>query len=109
MISEIKEWVDFLCELKISANQYLICMLVHHKDNPSTIKYHHENYNNRFTHVEIDDLVDREYLLRLSKDTKNYNLDYFTTTAKFMSEFIIDEDDAGDEFWDAFPSWIYMN
>lgn len=109
MTLSVKEFVDILCKLKISANQYLICMLVYDRDGATTIKYYNENSGNQFTYEEIDDLVDREYLLRLSKDRKNYQLDYFSTTTKFMSDFLIDEDDAGEEFWNAYPSWIWMN
>lgn len=109
MTLDLKEWIEILCKLKISPNQYAICMLVYDKDVASTLKYYHENAGKQFTYAEIDELVDKEYLLRLSKDPKNYQLDYFTITEKFKSDFLIDEDDAGDEFWNTYPSWIWMN
>lgn len=109
MITSIREFVDLLCKLKISPNQFLICMLIHERDMAATIKYYEENQVNRFSHKDIDELLERGLLLRITKDEKHYNLDQFIVTDLFSREFLIDNDDAGEEFWNAYPSWIHMN
>jgi hypothetical protein len=109
MITHVDEWVNLLTRLKISPNQFLICWLVYEKDMASTIKYYQENPKNRFSIEDIEYLVENDFLLRLSKDKNNNNLDYFMTTPKFTENLIVDEDDAGDEIWDAYPSWLMVN
>lgn len=109
MITSIREFVDLLCRLKISPNQFLICMLIHEKDTVATIKYYEENTSNRFNAKDINELLQRGFLLRISKDEKHFELDQFIVTDLFSHEFLVDGEDAGEEFWNMYPSWIRMN
>lgn len=120
MITNTKEYVDILCKLKISPEQFLICMLINDKDMASAIKYVDQNKEHKFKHEQIDDLVDRGFLVRLGIRKPNpsmdvighkayvsdYNIDCFAVTHIFASNFLIDGEDAGNEFWAAYPSWL---
>lgn len=111
MFENAREFVDLLCRLKISANQFLICTLVHEKDDPSTIKYYEENKKNRFKAEEIDYLVKNGFLIRTPSGKKQdeYELLDFITTTKFSEGILVDEFDAGEEFWKAYPDWLFFN
>lgn len=107
MFKTIREFVDLLCKLGISPNQFLICMLIHEKDVAGTIKYFEENKRNRFAVLDIDWLLNNGFLLRIDKRKEtNYELDEFIVTAKFTEEFLVDEYDAGEELWNTYPSWM---
>lgn len=114
MFESTREFVDLLCRLKISPNQFLICMLVNEKDDPSTIKYYEENKKNRFKADEINYLVDNGFLLRIPKlavkdKQDSYDILDFIVTSKFSEGILVDEFDAGEEFWNAYPSWLFFN
>lgn len=106
MITSTKEYVDLLCSLKISPEQFLICMLVNDKDTPSTMKYLHENTAHKFKHEQVDELLDRGFLVRISTDRDVYNIDHFAVTGLFSGDFLVDNDVAGTELWETFPSWL---
>lgn len=106
MITNTRDYVKLLCKLKISPEQFLICMLIHDKDSAGMIQYFNENKKHQFKHEQVDELLEREFLVRLSTDSDNYNLDHFAITGKFSGEFLIDGEDAGEEFWNAYPSWL---
>ena len=108
MITNVKDYTDVLCRLKISPNQFYICWLIHSRDRVSTIKYYEENQFNRFTPADIEELLRRDFLLSLTKDKSEYNLDCFTVTPKFTDSLIVDEDEAGEELWNTFPSWLMV-
>lgn len=109
MFKTIREFVDLLCKLGISPNQFLICMLIHEKDVAGTIKYYEENKRNRFAVLDIDWLLNNGFLLRINKKNETeYELDEFIITAKFSEEFLVDESD-GEEFWNAYPSWLFFD
>lgn len=109
MITPIREFVDLLCRLKISPNQFLICMLIYEKDVAGTIKYYEENKTNRFSSIDINELINRGFIIRVSKDEKHYELDQFIVTDMFSSEFLVDGEEAGEEFWNLYPSWMTFN
>lgn len=104
-----RDFVDLLCKLRISPNQFLICMLVHEKDVAATIKYYEENNLNRFSSKDVQELVSRGFLIRITKDEHYYNLDQFIVTDMFAGEFLIDNDEAGEELWNAYPNWMTFN
>lgn len=106
MITNTREYVKLLCKLKISPEQFLICMLIHDKDSAGMIQYFEENKQHKFKHEQVDELLDRGFLVRLSTDKDNYNLDHFAITHVFSSNFLIDGEDAGTEFWNTYPSWL---
>ncbi len=109
MIIPNKEFVDLLCDLKISPNQFLICMLIHDKDVAATIKYYEENGENKFDFKDIELLLKRGFIIRISKDEKHYHLDQFITTDLFSGGFLVDNEEAGEELWDAYPNWMHFN
>lgn len=106
MITSTKDYVKLLCELKISPEQFLICMIVNDKDGASAIRYRNENPEHRFKHEQVDELLERGFLVRISTDRHIYNLDHFAVTGMFTSEFLVDNEDAGDELWELYPSWL---
>lgn len=110
MFENCREFVDLLCTLGISPNQFLICWLIYEKNVPATLKYYEENKRNKISHADIDWLLNNGFLLRIDKSKNGvYDTDEFLTTTKFSEAFLVDDYDAGEEFWTAYPSWLFFD
>lgn len=124
MLYEIdNETIDFLCEHKLTLNQFAICLLIHKKDTATMIRINTEigqigNYlipngvdtqgKKRYI-KEIDDLIDRNFLRLTFIDKENkYALDNFEVTSKFTDDFI-QEIDIFEELWQEYPKFIFVN
>jgi hypothetical protein len=102
--------IHFLIENQITANQFLLCYLIHLKDH-TTIKKYILNCKG-WKHAEIDDLCEKNYLTNFNpqrmkggKLVQSYDTDYIMVTPKFDS-LMIDEIDAAKEFWDNYPAFF---
>jgi len=124
MLYEIdNETIDFLCENKLTLNQFAICLLIHKKDTATMIRINNEigqigNYlipngvdpQGKKKYIkEIDDLIDRNFLRLTFIDKEDkYALDNFEVTAKFTDQFI-QEIDIFEEFWQEYPKFLFVN
>ena len=105
--------VDFLSQLKITANQYLFCHLLYTKEFDTLRKYvtssytiKEKEYDLRFTEEEIKDLVDRGYVVKLFN--KNSPSSYMVTD-KFSRKLFIEIDEAGEQLWDTYPKTLKID
>lgn len=124
MLYEIdNETLDFLCENKLTLNQFAICLLVYKKDTATIIRISNEigklgdylipngvdEQGKKKYKKELIDLIDRGFikLTFVDKDDR-YALDNFEVTERFTKNFIKDED-IFEEFWKEYPRFIFVN
>lgn len=109
MISHIDNYIDFLCDHKITEHQFLILWLIHTKDASNITKY--KKSFQQFNTNEIIDLIERGFIddFGLVKDNeRTFNIYDFIVTDKFAQVVTIDEEDAYDEFVSVYPPWILI-
>ena len=110
MIIDINEYVDFLCKSQIDPNQFLICWLIYNKDRKNSYKYISEL--KRFKVEDILELEKKGYLANVKSRSDSSNtleLDDYITTQKFDDFVIIDKVEIGEEFWNFYLKWIWIN
>ena len=118
MLYEIdNETIDFLCEKKLTLNQFFILLLIHKKDTATMIRINTEigkigNYlipmgvdlygKKRYV-KEIDDLISRNFLkLNFVDKEDKYALDNFEVTSSFIDSFKKDID-MFEGLWNEYP------
>lgn len=120
MIYELdREVIDFLCKKKITFTQFAICLLVYKKDTATIIRMEEEigrlgdckiPLGNNVYKSEIDDLIDRDYLVHEKKNKAlEYHIDNLIVTTKFLRGFIDEEANMAQEFWNIYPKQININ
>ena len=116
MFENIKELVKTLVKLKITANQFLLCYLLHvdDRENGFLIKkgdglasiYRYASVN-KWTSEEIIDLIDKGFVINNNKPGK-YDPDFLQVTEAFTSQMF-----AGfDRFWelhDIYPKTLQLS
>jgi hypothetical protein len=102
-----KELVDFLAKHRLSSDQFLFMFLIYTEDYTSLYKYT-ENVKGLMPQ-EIQDLVRRGYLINANRDPDQYWADSFVVTETFTSEIFKNANDAASEFWNTYPSVIYVD
>jgi hypothetical protein len=124
LVDSINEFVDFLEEHKITADQFLFCVLLSSEyeegdydvpeNTEKTIgnfyKYKslvvEEKDNPVWTQTDIKELVDKGFLEDVNKYPDKFAWDNFRTTEKFISLVFEEKEDEMDlyqEFWDEYP------
>lgn len=117
MIYELdKETINFICKKKISFNQFAICLLINARDTAGIIQIQEElgfigdrliKKGDRTYINELDDLIDRGFILNHEIDKKDfYALDNFVVTPEFTTGFLGDIDEMCKELWSEYPSTI---
>lgn len=120
MIININTYVNTLKELKITANQFLLCYLLLTDQKVETTQgmkyvprgngianlYKYASTVKNWTREEIDDLVIKGYMIDTNTyiDGKIYP-DYFEVTNKFKNIVFMNVSDF-DEFWNTYPAFV---
>lgn len=89
----------------MTANQFLICYLVYHKDGKNIIKY--TNEVGQFERDDILYLIDHDFILTTVKGI--YEIDNFVVTPKFSELILIEGNTAAKELFDVYPKWISID
>ena len=110
MFVEINDYIKFLCEHKMTPNQFLLCYLTHldktkSKDKGIANIYRYVQKVTTWTESEVDDLLDRGYLSQTKSFGKAVNFDNFDVTEKFTIDLFISEDKF-DDVWKIYPSTV---
>lgn len=105
--------LDFIAKKKLTFNQFCICLLLYHEDVAGILKYTNEvgflgsgvSYkpDGKTKVHELDDLIDRGYLIDLKIDKNNPTaLDNYRVSEKFTKDFLADDSTAL-ELWNLYP------
>lgn len=124
MITKIdKETIDFVCKHKLTFTQFAICLLIYHKDTAGIIQIGEEigiigdallrvkEFPDKYI-SELNDLIDRGYVINKSRIPTEIELDYLILTSKFTSDFgdpLTESEDMAKELWDAYPKHILID
>lgn len=108
---ETKTLTDFLVRKQMTVNQFYLCHMLYLRDFPNLEKYILTNYKtdkgaNRdlsFKKSEVDDLIGRGYLV---KSGTSDAIQSYEVTEKFSGDYYIDEEEAGEQLWEAFPKLL---
>ncbi|GAA4451006.1 hypothetical protein GCM10023189_12460 [Nibrella saemangeumensis] len=93
--------LDALIRYRITPSQYVFLFLTHGRQYAALYKYGQEG--NGFSAEEIQDLIDRGFIIDLNKDGYYY-VDFFVVTDEVGKDlFETDREKAGLEFWNAYP------
>ncbi|GAA4409933.1 hypothetical protein GCM10023187_33920 [Nibrella viscosa] len=93
--------LDALIRYRITPSQYVFLFLTHTRQYAALYKYGQEG--NGFTAEEIQDLIDRDFIIDLNKDGYYY-VDFFVVTDEIGKDlFETDREKAALEFWNAYP------
>lgn len=116
MISDTKTLINFLGDHNMSPEQFLLCW-IHYLDwreykgekfpeEGSQIAniYRYIERVGKFDRRDINDLIQRGYLINTSNDGRIHP-DELRVTEKFIDEVFATQDDF-DRFWDAYPSFV---
>lgn len=106
VFDEPKQFVEFLARHRLSSDQFLFMFLIYREDYISLYKYTEQVKG--LMPQEITDLVRRGYLVNENK-ADEYFADSFTVTEKFTAELYEDALDNAAKFWDAYPSYMYID
>jgi hypothetical protein len=119
MFVDINDYVNCLNQMKITANQFLLCYLLYSdqkveiapnkygyikKGTGMANLYKYASQNTKWTKEEIQDLIDKNYI-------KNRNItpdiypDYLEITDEFVEK-IFNKSSSFQEFWDAYPPLV---
>jgi len=107
MIYEIDKYTEFLCNYKITANQFYICWLLYTKDYTNLKKY--VATFGKFEEDEIKDLIERDFLVNTNPKATAYNVQCLFVTVDFADKIIIEPDDAFDELMEHYPKFVVVN
>lgn len=108
MIYETRKYIDILTKLKITPNQFLFCWLLYNKQ-WDELKDYLQGFG-KFTIEEINDLVDKDIILKMSPTKKRDVVPAdLHVTEIFAHEMIVTDDDAWDELWSTYPSKLVIN
>jgi len=112
-----EETIDFLCTNKLTFNQFAICLLIFRDDTTTIIKITNEvnvigdcliPLGDGKYKTEMDDLIERRFLLRVKEDKKEpYLLDNFRVNDKLKDIFTLNG--ITQEFFDAYPAKLIVN
>lgn len=111
MFIDEKLYVDLLCQLKISANQFLLCHLLHLDERDirngfdrtaASLIYKHGEHNQRWSKAEITDLIEKQYLIDKSRKNKIEDPALLEVTDKFKS-MVYEREDRFQEIWELYP------
>lgn len=116
MFINLDRYVKTLTELKISANQFLLCYLLYvdqRDDEGRLVKkgsamanlYKYATRATPWSKSEVRDLVDKGYLRDPNYRKDKTHPDYLEVTDKFC-RFIFTSDSNFEELWNAFPTLI---
>lgn len=108
------EMLQLCVNLKITANQFNFCYLIYLKDWTSLRKYTETTYINAtgekkslaLRQSELDDLIARGYIINLFEERTNSS---FMTTPKFTKLLFVEDQNAWEDFWEAYFDTFIIN
>jgi len=107
MISDINKFVQFLADYKLTADEFLFMWLCHTKDWANIYKY--VEFVGGFQPSMIRKLEDRGLVINVNKRGE-YFADSFIVAEDFAGKaFSEDFEQCAQEFWDAYPSWLWID
>ena len=102
------QYVDFLTKHGLSPSQFLFLYIVYENDYASLYKYVH--MESGFSTSELQDMVERGYLIDDNPNSKSSLADNYTVTDKFIKDlYNTDASAAYEEFFEAYPVHIYVD
>lgn len=104
---DINNYIDFLTKNKLTEHQFLMLWLVHTKDAHNVARY--KKAFGDFDIDQLEDLIDNGWIedFGIVRDgKKTYNIADFLVGDKFTEVVVIDEFDAIEELWSAYPHWV---
>jgi hypothetical protein len=105
MIDTVK-FVDFLIEKGLTPNQFLLGMLIKLRQYETLYKYWNEGSSNGWTDAEIEDMIEKGFLISIGK-SRPYAADELMVTEKFYSSFMTDDgESAAEEFLELYPAMV---
>lgn len=105
-LTNTQELVDFLSAKKITPNQALFCHLIHTDDMKELYRYIHEV--GPFSEDEVTDLEDRGYIINQDHHSRTKSADMFVVTERLLDGLNLVDSAMGEEFWNAYPSYIVI-
>lgn len=112
MFTDLDKYIHLLCELEISANQFLLCYLHYtderedgeliRKGSSMSNLYRYAENAEPWDKKEVRDLVDKGYLEDPHYDKDRTYPDYLKVTDKFVEKIIAKKDNFK-ELWDLYP------
>lgn len=111
---ETKTLTDFVVRKQITVNQFYLCHMLYLRDFVNLEKYILTTYKNdrgairdlAFKKSEVDDLIARGYLVKTGTSDA---IQSYEVTEKFSGEYYIDEEEAGEQLWEAFPKTLTID
>lgn len=112
MFVDVDEYVEVMSDLGISANQFLLCYLLHADQrvdgklvpkgaNMSNF-YKYTSKACKWTQSEVDDLIAKGYVIDRGRPSDKTHPDYLIVTDEFVNKVFITRNKFK-EFWDAYP------
>lgn len=129
MVYDIEKKTQILCEYKITPNQFYFLWILLKKRYDLLYKYLEESItaqemqeaidlkkktgklsptSHSITFNELDDLKKKGYVKIVSK-TAGPELDMYEVTEKFYKKLFINTNMAGEELWENYPPFLYIN
>lgn len=119
MYDNAKEFIKIMSKLEVNANQFLFLYLVFLKDKEIT-KMYREGYLKgtrleAVTEFDIQYLIQKGYLedhnlIDRDEAVKKRILENFAVTDDFISQvYLINSNQAAEELWAVYPSYLYIN
>ncbi len=118
MFLDVDQYVHTLCEMNMTANQFLLCYLLYTdekidgkfvrkttKENRMANLYKYASSNKAkiaWTKEEVQDLVDKGYVIDPNYTANKTYPDHLLISEKFTEKIFIRENKF-EEFWDAYP------
>ena len=106
MISNLRDYTDFLCRHNMSGDQFLFCCLIYEKR--YNLIYKIFNERGGFDRDELNDLEDRGYVINLNKENDTY-CDMYSVTDKFRDEMYGEESTMWQELTSTYPQFIFID
>lgn len=101
-----KELVEFLAKHRLTSDQLLFMFLIYSEE--YSLLYQYCEQVKGLHPEEVQDLVRRGYLVNMNDKANQYWADSFIVTEKFTSEIYKHAEDAALEFWNTYPSPLYI-
>lgn len=108
MLFDTKKIINICAKRKINPNQLLYLYSIYTKDWAGIYKLVNEvKYIE--SKLELEDLVNKGYLINWSGEWVNQSVDNFEVTDKFKHLLFIDTEEAGEELYKEYPKFIVID
>lgn len=115
ILDDPTSYVDFLCTHKLSPNQFLLCYLLYTehmiRDKESNLRYatvgniyKYCDKGTGWSNSDVEDLIEKGYLIDTTKTKDTYAIDRLILTEKFVDLMFINANFAFEEFFEAYPN-----